>query len=192
MKKSSFSICFSVYYLLCTAPSIDAGERFQSESYTENEMRLYLDGLSMVRRSDNSKFYEYLFMVDWKYEVIHPNKSEDYTWINRADSVRLRIDGTTYSISLPDTASRQEGKRMNVDLFVDIPVLMYLESQKIGKELIEAIANAKSYLDVEFYGWSNLKGEARVVFSLKRSDMAQMKLACQKLLEEQRRYISSK
>jgi hypothetical protein len=106
--------------------------------------------------------------------------------------VRLRIDGTTYSISLPDTASRQEGKRMNVDLFVDIPVLMYLESQKIGKELIEAIANAKSYLDVEFYGWSNLKGEARVVFSLKRSDMAQMKLACQKLLEEQRRYISSK
>ena len=71
---------------------------------------------------------------------------------------------------------------------INVTVRRYREVQHIEKELIEKLANAISYIDVEFYGGSDI----RKVFSLTRADMAQLKWTCQQLLVEHTRYISGR
>ncbi len=145
--------------------------------------------LHPTRKPDTSKFYIYLFQITWTYDIMtHIKKSNDYRHIFRADSVRLRVDDKIYSIPFPDTTSIEEIKRMNFDLQRNIIVLKYREDQYIEKELIEKLANAISYIDVEFYGGSDI----RKVFSLTRADMAQLKWTCQQLLVEHTRYISGR
>ena len=140
--------------------------------------------MKLINPSDNSRRYLYSFNVLWRYEIIRRNKSEDYSWIIRVNSVRLRIDGKTYSISFPDTTTCE---KVGVGR-----VMLYHERQSLEKELIEKLANAKSYIDVEFYGVALAQGDVRKLFALKRSDIAQLKMTCQNLLDDHRKYINGK